>query len=97
MRFEEEYQELFQFLACWFPETDFEGKTDEQATSDYIRVSPLKRLKTVAEEISAAKIRLVFVWKDIADAANRYFLEPNEVLLWLVERENQILREMNSE
>jgi hypothetical protein len=61
MRFRKEYPKLFQFLACWFPETDFEGITDEQATADYIKVSTPDVLKTVAKEISMAKTQLDFV------------------------------------
>jgi hypothetical protein len=83
MLFDVKYPTLSDFLGAWFPDSDFEGKSDEEIVNDFIKVSSDITLKKVLEEIEEAKTNINDIWEEIIKESNMYFSNSEDTLNWL--------------
>lgn len=88
MSFKENYPELFQFFAGYFPDADLEGLTDEEVVTNYITdckksEKSKKELEQSRRELEALMNDIESYWKEVSVESNRHFESPLVALEWL--------------
>ncbi|MDX2167951.1 MAG: hypothetical protein SF182_12830 [Deltaproteobacteria bacterium] len=77
------YPQLFEFLAAWFPEADFEARTDRAAIEAYRRVAKPAERALVIRQGRALLAARPLPWRAMAEAANRRFSNAEAFAAWL--------------
>jgi hypothetical protein len=81
--FGQQYPALHNFLGGWFPDADFDGRSDEEVARDFARVTSPKNLRAVLEQAKRVLVAEPFPWQEVGEEANRYFESPEEARAWL--------------
>ena len=79
------YENLLNFLLVVFPETDFEGLSDETAASQYIAGNVPIIQQSIVEEGEKLLNEINPPWKEVAEAANRWFENDKDAKEWFAE------------
>jgi len=78
------FPNLRSFLIVTFPETDYEGLSDDDAAYHYIAENvPIVR-ESILKEGKALLAEPIIPWEEIGKAANRYFVNENEAKQWMI-------------
>lgn len=88
MNFKIKYPKLYQFLAGYFPDADFENLTDEQVVLNYINdcvksEASKKDLNQTRKEISEVDKDIEIIWEEIGDSANLFFENSTQARSWM--------------
>lgn len=82
---DEDYKALYQLLAAWFPERDYEDKSFKEIINDYKDVSPESRLISLRKEFDLFFLNKDITLDEIVDAANIDLESDEEMYEWLHE------------
>lgn len=85
MKIKDNYSGLYNFLASWFPDADFEGLSDKDIVISFRKVSDVDKINNVINEISLLIRDDELSIEDIIQCTNIYFNDKEELINWLIE------------
>ena len=83
MKLKDSYPQLYKFLGAWFPDADYEKKTDADIVSEFVSVVGAERAKLVVAESTALLKDNTPLLDDIGNPANRYLENRDKAKAWL--------------
>ncbi len=83
MKFEDSFPELWSFLICCFPESDFEYANDIDVVLDAIDENPAPAMIKILEDYKLLQAQVEFPWREIAKAAYRALDSEEATREWL--------------
>ena len=93
MTLKDKYPDLYTFLGAWFPDSDYEDKTDEEIVGKFISVVGNEKGSKVLEQGQSLIKHNENLLDAIGDISNRYFENKAEAKEWL----NLLLDSLQSE
>jgi len=84
MNFMDHYPRLFQFLAGYFPDSDFDNLSDEEIIKEYLSICDSDRLSQILIELDDLITKVNTFWKEVSYITNIYFETEEATLEWLL-------------
>lgn len=83
MNIKNDYTHLYDFIASWFPDADFDDLSDRDIVISFRKVSSIDTINIIINEISLLMIDAEASIKKISHCANIDFDGEMELLNWL--------------
>lgn len=83
MNIKNNYNHLYNFIASWFPDADFDDLSDRDIVISFRKVSSIDTVNSIINEISSLIIDSESSIKEISQCANIHFNDEMELITWL--------------